>query len=75
MRRRTTYWLLPVIMFAQLQATPLHAQVSNKPGSVTQVPGPSASVKALAPGSYVTAGQSPLVNYIKERRGCDGANL
>jgi RHS repeat-associated protein len=50
----------------QLQVITAHAQVSNKPGSATQVPAPT-GVVATAPGSYLIAGQSPIINFIKER--------
>ncbi len=66
MRRRTIYWLLPVVLFAQLEGIPSLAQVSNKPGTVTQVPGPIGTV-ASAPAGYITNGQSPVINFVRER--------
>ena len=66
MRRRTTHWLLSVILVWVLPVTPGFGQVSNKPGSATQVPAPGGTV-APAPASYITNGQSSLINYVRER--------
>ena len=44
----------------------VNAQVSNKPGSQTQAPAPSLGV-AGTPSGYVLGGQTPLVNFIRER--------
>src|ERR1700722_11678237 len=66
MRRRTTHWLLSVILVWVLPVTPGFGQVSNKPGSATQVPAPGGTVTP-APASYITYRQSPLINYRRER--------
>src|SRR5882757_210354 len=39
---------------------------SNKPATTTQVPAPSGTV-ATTPSGYMSGGQSPLVNYVRER--------
>src|SRR6185312_5599822 len=44
------------------------SQPSNRPGTQTQVNGPSLPV-ATAPGSYIVNGQSPVINYVRERDG------
>src|SRR6185437_10609225 len=44
------------------------AQPSNKPGTRTQVPAAADSV-APAPSGYMVSGQSPLVNFVRERDG------
>lgn len=41
------------------------AQPSNKPGTQTQVN--SVGNVATAPGSYIVNGQSPVINYVRER--------
>jgi RHS repeat-associated protein len=66
MRRRTTHWLIPLILIVQMTAIPGHAQVTNKPGSATQVPAPTGTVAVTPPG-YIASGQSLLVNYERER--------
>jgi len=43
------------------------SQPSNKPGSQTQVSGINSSQVATAPGSYIVNGQSPVINYVRER--------
>src|SRR6185312_2209812 len=45
------------------------SQPSNKPGSQTQVSGINSSQVATAPGSYIVNGQSPVINYVRERDG------
>jgi RHS repeat-associated protein len=44
----------------------VNAQVSNKPGTATQVTGPSIGV-AATPSGYLVGGQATLVNFICER--------
>jgi RHS repeat-associated protein len=66
MRLRKLYWLLQGILLVLLQAIPGRAQVSNKPGTATQVPGPTGIV-APTPAGYISNGQSPLINYVRER--------
>ncbi len=58
--------LLSALLLSQALAITGLAQVSNKPGTATQVPGPTGTV-ASTPGSYIRSGQSPLVNFVRER--------
>src|SRR5579871_3373382 len=51
------------ILLLTLAAT---AQPSNKPNTQTQVGGPTQPV-AATPSGYIINGQSPLVNYVRER--------
>jgi RHS repeat-associated protein len=60
------YKLLPAILLLQIGTITGRAQVSNKPGTVTQVPAPTGTV-APTPAGYIIGGQSPLVNYVRER--------
>ncbi|GGA92035.1 DUF6443 domain-containing protein [Puia dinghuensis] len=53
---------------ALLLATAGLAQPANKPSSQTQVLGPRDSA-ASTPAGYIVNGQSPLVNYVRERDG------
>src|SRR4051812_43282402 len=39
---------------------------TNKPSSLTQVPA-SANSAVTTPGAYNAAGQSPLINYVRQR--------
>ena len=66
MQYPTIYKLLPALLLAQALAISGLAQVSNKPGTVTQVPGPTGTV-APTPAGYIQNGQSPLVNFVRER--------
>ena len=45
-----------------------YAQPTNRPRASTEVPAPSDSV-ATTPAGYIVNGQSPLVNYVRERDG------
>jgi len=49
------------ISFTSLAQAP-----SNKPTTATQVPAPSGTV-ATTPAGYITGGQSPKVNWVRER--------
>ncbi|HLZ88276.1 MAG TPA: DUF6443 domain-containing protein, partial [Puia sp.] len=57
---------ISVIGVALLGLTTAAIAQSNAPGSATQVPGPTGAVATTPPG-YITGGQSPLVNYVRER--------
>ena len=46
----------------------IQAQLSNKPAAVTQAPAPT-GVVAPVPAGYVVGGQTPLVNFVRERDG------
>ena len=48
---------------------PAYAQPPNPPSSRTQVPGISSGNVAAPPSTYILNGQSPLVNYVRERDG------
>jgi len=52
-------WLISYTTLAQ-------APPSNKPTTATQVPAPSGTV-ATTPTGYITGGQSPKVNWVRER--------
>jgi RHS repeat-associated protein len=54
-------WLTGMSFTAIAQAPP-----SNKPTGASQVPAPSGTV-AATPASYITGGQSPKVNWVRER--------
>src|ERR1700744_3288264 len=67
MQYKSIHKIIPVLVLAQALAITGQAQgVSNKPGTATQVPGPTGTV-ATTPTGYIVAGQSPLVNYVRER--------
>src|SRR5258708_4298886 len=44
----------------------IRAQLSNKPVTTVQVPAPTGTV-APTPAGYIVGGQTPLVNYVRER--------
>jgi RHS repeat-associated protein len=70
MQYPTIYKLLPALMLSQALAIAVLGQgsVSNKPGTATHVPAVTGTgTVATAPGSYIQSGQSPLVNYVRER--------
>src|ERR1700722_10696202 len=60
--------LLTATIMLQSLAVGSFAQVGNVPGGQTQVPGPSGTV-AATPSGYIQSGQSPLINYVRERDG------
>ncbi len=60
--------LLTATILLQALAIDGFAQVGNAPGSQTQVPGPRLT-PATAPSGYIQGGQSPLINYVRERDG------
>lgn len=57
---------LAAVLYGLILTGSALAQPSNKPGTQTQVSGPSQPV-ATAPGSYIVNGQSPVINYVRER--------
>ncbi len=61
--RKYFFWVLCFILGSEV---PVHAQLSNKPSGATQVPAPTGTV-APTPTGYLINGQSPLVNYVRER--------
>src|SRR5258708_1696757 len=46
----------------------IRAQLSNKPVATVQVPAPTGTV-APTPAGYIVGGQTPLVNFVRERAG------
>ena len=66
MQYKSIHKIIPALLLAQALAITGLAQPSNKPGTATQVPGPTGTV-ATTPTGYIVAGQSPLVNYVRER--------
>src|SRR5258706_5977177 len=44
----------------------IQAQLSNNPAAVTQAPAPTGVVTPV-PAGYMVGGQSPLVNFVRER--------
>ena len=65
MRKNAKFRLISVTMLVLGFASFGNAQPSNRPSSQTQV-GSAANV-ATTPSGYVTNGQGPLVNYVRER--------
>jgi RHS repeat-associated protein len=66
MQYKVIYKLLTAFCLAQIVAAVGYSQPANKPTTIVQVPAPSGPV-ATVPGSYIVGGQSPLVNYVRER--------
>src|SRR5258707_171410 len=62
------YFRIPIIglLLGSMLPNEAWAQLSNKPAATTQVPAPTVTV-ATIPAGYMTGGQSPLVNYVRER--------
>ena len=60
--------LLTATILLQTLAVGSFAQVGNAPGNQTQVPGPTVT-PATTPSGYIQGGQSPLINYVRERDG------
>jgi RHS repeat-associated protein len=60
--------LLTATILLQSLAVGSFAQVGNTPGSQTQVPG-ATGTPATTPSGYIQSGQSPLINYVRERDG------
>ena len=70
MQYKAIHKIIPALLLAQALVIAAGASAqsspSNKPGTATQVPGPTGTV-ATTPTGYIVAGQSPLVNYVRER--------
>ena len=66
MHHTISYKVLAAVLLVGAALT-LQAQSppSNRPGSATQVPGPTGPV-ATVPGTYLVNGQAPLLNYVRE---------
>jgi RHS repeat-associated protein len=67
MHYKAIYYIIPILLLATATGQSI-AQPTNKPASATQVPAPSGTV-APTPGIYGTLGQTPMVNYVRERDG------
>ena len=65
MQYKAIHTILPVLLLAQVLAITGYGQ-SNMPNTLPQVPGPRDSV-ASVPAGYNVGGQTPLVNYVRER--------
>ena len=67
MRHKAIYTIgaIPLLILALLPAG-IRAQLSNKPAATVQVPAPTGTV-AATPAGYIIGGQTPLVNYVRER--------
>jgi len=66
MQFRTFHKLLPLVLLACPSLLSQAQAPSNKPTTATQAPNPTVTV-ATIPGSYIVSGQTPLVNYVRER--------
>lgn len=67
MNRATTIILSLLATGALLNSLSLEAQPpSNKPGTATQVPGPTQTV-ASQPSGYIINGRHPVINYVRAR--------
>src|SRR5579864_3186684 len=60
-----TIGAIPLLILALLPAG-VRAQLSNKPAATVQVPAPTGTV-APTPAGYIVGGQTPRVNYVRER--------
>jgi RHS repeat-associated protein len=67
MQYKAIYYVIPVLLLTTVAGQAI-AQPANKPAVTTQVPAPSVTV-APTPGIYGTIGQTPMVNYVRERDG------
>jgi RHS repeat-associated protein len=66
MQYKAIYKLLTAFGLAQVVVVAGYSQPANKPATTIQVPAPSGTV-ATTPAGYIVGGQSPLVNYVRER--------